>query len=170
MTSVPTSTLARWLGTHVEWIRHHEAGAELVDELRSAIREARRVLDRPPDRWYAGRCGDALADNAGPCGEDLYAKAGSRLVTCRGCGAEYDVEARREWLLSAVEDVLATAAEIARALTSLATPVTSSTIRGYVHRRRLESRGRDPRTGNPTYRIGDVLDLLVDDRTNSRRS
>lgn len=154
-----TAQIAAWLLGQVEWIRHHPAADEAFDEIRSAVREARRVTDRPADRWYAGPCQ--------LCRTDLYVKAGKRDVACPECEATYDVAERREWLRAAVEDVLATTTEISRALTTLDVPITASSIRGYVHRKRLEVKAID-QGGSPLYRVGDVLDLIAGEK--ARRS
>lgn len=49
-TLIPLGTLARWLLGHVEWLRHHPAGYEVADEIRSAVREVRRIVDAPANR------------------------------------------------------------------------------------------------------------------------
>jgi hypothetical protein len=43
-------TLARWMLTHVEWLRHHEHGHVAVEELTGDMRTARRVIDVPANR------------------------------------------------------------------------------------------------------------------------
>jgi hypothetical protein len=42
--------LSRWMLHHVEWLRHHEAGHDCVDELTGDMRTARRVIDVPANR------------------------------------------------------------------------------------------------------------------------
>lgn len=152
---IPAPQIGSWLAARIHWLRHHAAAAEAFDELHAAITTARHVIDRPPDRWYAGPCDH--------CHADLYAKTAATTVACPNCGVRYDVHARRSWLLDAAEDVLAPAVEIARALTTLAVPVTDGSIRGYVHRKRLTVRTHDT-TGRPLYRLGDVLDLVAGER------
>lgn len=120
---------------------------------------AQRVIDRPPERIYAGPCG--------LCGADLYALGGVTEVTCQVCGTAEDVARRRAFLLSKVDDQLATATETARALTSLDLPVTPERLRQWKHRGRLVTRGHGP-TGHPLYRVGDVIELLVETATGTR--
>lgn len=110
------------------------------------------VIDRPADRTYAGPCS--------ACSADLYAAAGSLAVVCEPCGLEYDIEPRREYLLGVVEDQLATATELARALTSLGRPVDSALVRKWAERGRIVAHGRN-RRGHAVYRVGDVLDLVA---------
>jgi hypothetical protein len=148
------TAIAAWLRPRAGWLRHHPAGGEALDEIRDAVRAARRVVDRPADRLYAGPCQG--------CGTDLYARVEAVYVTCPNgmCETTYGVDELRVWLLKAVEDILATTAEISRALTSLAVPVTPSAIRGYAHRGQLLRRGVNE-GASPLYRLGDVMDCVA---------
>lgn len=154
--------LAVWLRPRVGWLRHHPRGQTAFDEITAAVANARRAVDRPPERTYVGSC-----DN---CAEDMYVRPGASVVICPGCDELYDVETRRRWLLTAAEDVLATATEIARAVTNLGQPVTAEMIRGYAHRGRLLVRGRRTVGGRqtPVYRLGDVLSILTDAERQAR--
>lgn len=160
---LPPDTLtgiAAWLRPRVGWLRHHEAGAEAYDEITEAVRDARRIVDRPADKLYAGPCDE--------CGEDLYARLEAVYVTCTSDAHEegeeptWSVEERRRWLLDSARDVLASGTEISRALTRYAQPVTPSALRGYVHRGQLVARGERQEGGRMVmlYRLGDVLDIL----------
>ena len=151
--------LAAWLRPRVGWLRYHPDGAEAHREILDAVRAARRIIDRPADRLYAGPC---------DCGEDLYAKLSAAYVECHSTTHEHPivwpVEDRRRWLLTSAEDVLATSGEISRALTRMNQPLTPEAIRGYVARGRLAAKGErtDPgRKAVPLYRLGDVLDILT---------
>lgn len=147
--------LARWLRPRVGWLRHHPRGQDAYDEIITAVCDARRAVDRPVNRTYVGPCDT--------CGADMYVRQGASAVVCGECSEAYDVETRRRWLLAAAEDVLGTTTEIARALTSLAAPVTEEMIRGYAHRGRLLARGH--RTAGhrsvPIYRLGDVANIIA---------
>jgi hypothetical protein len=163
--TLPADDLARiaaWLRPRVGWLRHHEAGAAAHDEIVDAVRDARRVCDRPAERLYAGPCDE--------CGRDLYANLDASYVRCGNVeghegGDEWvwSVEERRRWLLDSARDVLASGTEISRALTRYAQPVTPSALRGYVHRGSLVSRGERVEGGRMVmlYRLGDVLDILA---------
>lgn len=151
-TGVSAARIARSLAQRLDTIRRHPEAYLLADEVHAAVTQARRVIDRPPDRWYAGRC---------PCETDLYAKAGTNTVTCPGCGTTYDVAARRAELLAAAHDRLATATETSRLLKALGLDVSASSIRGYAHRGRLTPRGRN-HENDPLYRVGDVIDLAIE--------
>lgn len=143
--------LAVFVLAQVEWLRHHEAGHEAVDEIRGAVERVRLVVDRPPDRWYAGACDQ--------CGVDLYVRVGTFAAVCR-CGSTYDVPTRRSWLLDKAEDVLCNATDMSRALSNLDQPVTADRIWKWRERGQLLEHARD-RRGRPLYRVGDIRDLLA---------
>lgn len=159
------ASMAAWLLHWVEWLRHDEHAVAAVDGIVGAVDNVRRAVDRRGELWYAGRC---TAEVEGPegerwcCLEDLYVRHGAKRVTCRRCDSVWSVEDRRTWLLAEAEDTLATAAEIARAVTALGKPVEPERIRQWKTRGRLVPHSEDDR-GRPLYRVGDVLDLLAED-------
>lgn len=143
-----THWMASALLVYSERIRQRDDAHQFVREITQAVRAVERVVDVPPGRWYAGPCE--------VCSRDLYAGQDQTRVRC-ACGASYDVRDRRDWLLSQVQDRLATPIEISRALGTLAgVEVTPSVIRGLAHRGRItqHERGR--------YRVGDVLDRILE--------
>lgn len=146
---------AAWLRPRAGWLRHHTRGGEALDQIRAVVADARRAIDRPADRLYAGPCQG--------CGTDLYARLDAAYVVCPGCETPWEVAELRAWLLTTAEDVLATTTELARALTRLAQPVTPSMIRGYVHRGGLAAHGQrmEGPKAVPLYRLGDVLDCVT---------
>jgi hypothetical protein len=156
------ASMAAWLSARLSRLNKHPAAQELHGEILGAVRAAERVVDRPADRWYAGICAAPL-DGGQRCQRDLYAKPAAAQVTCPECGCEWDVKERREWLLGLAEDVLASATEIARAVTRLGQPVTPAAIRGYAHRGHIVAHGQRVVGGRevPTYRLGDVLDVIA---------
>lgn len=145
------ATMARWLLPHLPGIAAQPWAADTLRLVRVTTR-SQHVIDAPAPRTFAGPCDD--------CGHDLYARTGKPQVTCHNCGLTYDLAARRTWLLGMVHDRLATATDVARALTSLELPCTAERIRQWKHRGRLAALGHDP-LGHPLYRVGDVVDLLV---------
>lgn len=164
-----------WLMRRLDRIRVADYATDLLDELLDVERRLARFVDRPPDRWYAGPCTAGLSGLSGTwlCGTDLYAHPDDPEVTCRDCNATYPVEQRRAWLLTHAEDEWHTATDIAHAVTTL-----GDYDRG--ERRlivrigqwagaqppRLQTRGHRDVNGRPRpiYRLGDVLDLVYEDR------
>ena len=153
-TSDTIAGIAAWMRPRVGWLRYHEAGQEAVDEITDAVADARRVVDRPADRLYAGPC---------DCGEALYGRMQATYVTCRNteCGSVWDVDERRLWLLRSAEDSLLSMNEIARAVGS----ISPAALYGYIRRGRLLGRGERLERGRSRpvalYRLGDVLDILA---------
>lgn len=149
----------------------------LLDELLDLERRLRRFVDVPPSRWYAGPCtaGQSNLTFTALCGADLYAVLDRDEVTCSECEATYSITERRAWLLAAADDRLEPASAIARAVKVLGDyPHPESwlaqRIRQWSARKQLEVRGSIKLAGRlrPTYRIGDVLDLVADDTRESQ--
>lgn len=164
----PVARAARWLAGHVDWLRHRPESVEAFDELFDACDLVRRAIDSPGDTWYAGPCGE-VNDAGDECLADLYARHEAEVVRCQACGAHHDAVLRREWLLDVAQDTLGTAATLAAAATALGRPCTASQIRGYAHRGRLVAHGADV-WQRPTYRLGDVLEVLDQVATTTRRA
>ncbi len=164
-TPAPQEHPTRWLLEQVDWLRCQTDSLEEFQALQRALDKLERVVDRPADRCYAGPCNN-VDDDGLECGEQLYARPGAPRVTCRRCGAWYDVSARREWMVDAAQDVLAGAQLLAQALTNLDVAVTAGRIYVWAHRGRLVKRGVDER-GRPLYRLGDVRDLLAEHQRRS---
>lgn len=148
------------------WIVRSEWCPEFLDEMLDNERRMRRLIDRPADRWYAGKC--SVGDDEVHCTTELYAIAGSATIRCPGCDYEHDVAARRDFLLAEARAYLVTASEAAKALISWTDYDGSETklvdrISKWRDREQLEVadvtslNGRD----RHLYRLGDVQDLLV---------
>lgn len=160
--------MALCLVDHLPWLLVRADAGQAVDELTYAVALIRRAIDRPADRVYVGTCLAPLPDRK-HCTTDLYAHRGADTITCPACTVEYDVSARRSWLLDQAENQLATAPEIARAVTALGQPIKVERIRQWAHRGRLIPHTFDEldsdATGatriRPLYRVGDVLDLIA---------
>lgn len=121
--------VSRWLLNHVTWLRHHQAGAEAVEEMTNAVSQVRRAVDRPAERIYAGPCAD--------CHGDMYGKPGATSVECRPCGLEYPVEDMQAWMRSKVNGRLVSAREGVTLLSRFGLPVQQKTIDKWVQRNRL---------------------------------
>lgn len=85
------SGMANWLTGHIEWIRHHRAGYEAIDEITTAVHQAVRVTDRPSNRTTVA---------VGPCPElgcsgEIRAFIPARedrpaFMVCDGCEQRWD--------------------------------------------------------------------------------
>ncbi|MFB4280833.1 hypothetical protein ACBJ59_36475 [Nonomuraea sp. MTCD27] len=151
--------VASWLHRHAGALIAHPAGPDAVEEILLAVRNARYATDSPPrDLIYAGPC-DA-------CDADLYARPDASRVACRWCRDDegdrlvYEVHARRQWMLNALEDRQLTAPAIARALTSLIRPIKPALLHTWISRRKLQPAGLDD-LNRMVFRVGDVIDLMA---------
>lgn len=151
----PLAVLARWLVGQVDWLRHRREAEEAFDELTEACKTIVAVVDRPPERWYAGRC-----DAPEGCNEELRPHAGAKTIRC-GCGLEYDAEKRKAKLLRDLDDVWVTADQCSFAMGNLGMKVDAATIRkwGSADRARLAPHP-DSLPGRPRYRVGSVRELV----------
>jgi hypothetical protein len=153
--------LAHWLATSLLGIARHPEVAKLRDEIAWLTEQVRDAVDIAPLRVYLGECGAQCGGRE--CTDPIYALPSHTTVSCRACGAVYDVVDRRTELLSSAEDHLAPAGEICRALSTLGAPLSLRRIRVWAHRGRLvkhEPHPLDPRH-RPRYRLGDVVGLLL---------
>jgi uncharacterized Zn finger protein (UPF0148 family) len=138
----------------------------LEDVLRLEVLLA-RMVDRPADRWYAGKCW--VPDHNGvDCQQELYATEDSGTITCPTCGVQHDVAERREVLLTEAREVHVTATEAAGALIAWTDYDGSEAklvdlIRRWRDRDKLEVQDVTSLLGKDRhlYRLGDIQELLV---------
>lgn len=165
-------TIERFLDIRAGWLATQTDGPTAIDEIQHALHTARRAVDRPADRHYAGPCTNTTLDTDGlttDCDGELYAATNRTTVTCPRCHTEYEVATRREWLLNEAWDAIATGPDITRALAGEAfggLSVNLSTIRTWAANGRLER--IDVINGRPRYRIGDVIQLATGTHTTRR--
>lgn len=149
--------VCRYLLGHADWIKAQHWAPEILDELTDAAEQLRRMVDRPHDREYIGRCDE--------CTENLYRKPGALTAKCRHCGTEYsDAADRRLAVMDDLNDLLLTAAEIELAFTDIGrAPLTAARVRKWAQRERLKPRGHVIVRGkeHPTYLVADVAALLA---------
>jgi hypothetical protein len=182
---------AHWLARHLVDLVALDAAAQAFDEIVHVVGRTRHVIDRAPARWYVGgcdRCGTAMYGRPGvaeilcpnracvdvldPAVCSVHDEPGEwcdsrcHITEAVVARTRYDVAARREWMLAAAKDYLATAAEAITAVKLLAeVDLNVNTLRQAGRFR--EDRDRPPEIAvdyshpdeRPRYRIGDVLDL-----------
>jgi hypothetical protein len=170
--------LSRFLLARIDLIAKHDAAADIQHEIVTAYEAAKRAVDRPPDKLWAGRCGkrteaitepgDGLARGGvghWECDEDVYAKAGSPYAVCVGCGERYNADERRQAMANYLEDSLYTAAEIASLAMYLLDDLTQTRDQtrkqiNQWHKRGLLVRHQDNQIGEPMFRFGDAKTLI----------
>lgn len=144
--------MARWVLNHVSWLRHHRAGHEAVEEIKSVVDDIRDMVDRPKPRIYAGPCPD--------CQKDMYGPLGAEAVECRPCGISYTVSERIGWMRLQMRGKLVTAREATVLLGRMQLPVAQKTIDKWYERKRLTSHSED-RDGKRLYLFDDLVTLAA---------
>jgi hypothetical protein len=160
-------SMAEWLVLHPSWLAEHEAAGELHDAITTAVAKCWWVIDRAPERWYAGRCG---ADDGeyGECNGEVYGHPTSRVARCRTCRAEYSTGERRRQLLKAAQKLQLSAADIAKALPNLMDrPLSVNTVRTWHHNGKIRASSRTE-TGAPLFLVGEVIDVALATPTRNR--
>lgn len=155
---------ARWLLLNVHSLAMHEAAGEAVDEIRAAVANAYRTIDRPPELLLAGVCnGQFLLANGDveQCEVMLYARPGDVEVACQECDTIHRVDERREWMMAAAAGLNVTALVAlgwVRLLMDKTIP--RGTWDCWVSRGRILSHGMNAE-GQATYNFGEVQDLAA---------
>lgn len=163
-----SASMIRYLARQFPHITSQQWVTDMFEEFLDLEHRLTRMIDRPADRWYAGRCG--VEDEYGTCQTELYAREDRGHIDCSGCGIRHDVTERRTMLLKEARDQKVTASEAARALLAWTDYDGSENklvdrIRKWRDREQLEVadvtslQGRD----RHLYRLGDIQDLLVGD-------
>ncbi|MGZ4517274.1 MAG: hypothetical protein ACXVXN_05030 [Mycobacteriaceae bacterium] len=171
-TTLPADTLAGigvYLLGSLEWIRHHPAAHDALTEIREATNDARRVIDRIPERLYVGPCDPSgehhsseewPEDLAGPCRTDLYAHVGAKFATCPRCTLSWHVADRREYLLDQAQDSLVTAGELSQFLVIFGEAIRRKRVYQWEERGIVVSHGVNA-NGDRLYRVSEVAEALT---------
>ncbi|GAA4707356.1 hypothetical protein APR04_003789 [Promicromonospora umidemergens] len=155
--------LGPWLARQVPWLRAHPEGAERVEYLLDVLYRAARVVDRPPDRVYLGRCVGRVVpggDPVEPCTEELYAVPTRPEFSCPRCGWIYQLAERRAHLLGMTTGLQLGATDCARALAGLGLDITASRVRVWASRHLIKP--VEDGDGNPVRRRGHAVYLVAD--------
>ena len=150
---LPADTLtdmARWLLWRVDGLALHEAGAEAVEELTSAVAHCHRFIDIRPERHYVGPCP--------ACERDMYAVKVEAGITCQGCGESHSVTDLREWMNKQIGGRLVTAREGATLLSRYGLETKQGTIDKWRERKRLTELGHTT-AGHRVYLWEELLTL-----------
>lgn len=131
--------LGEWLLAHEDRFAMISGCGPIADNIDTLTRQARRIIDNPPERIYVGTC---------PCGTRLMAITGNERVRCRGCGNTYDAAESRDALLESVADQWLTIRDISALIGRKYQTVWSWAERGHIN-----SHPDNPRL----FRLGDAL-------------
>jgi len=166
----PTDTMGsmvHYLARQFRWLIREQWAPDMLDEFLNLEHRLSNMVDRPPSRWYAGKC-SATDESGNYCTAELYAQTDKGTIDCPACDTRHDVSVRRDILLREAKGYLVTATEAASALMSWTDYDGTEErlvdrIRKWRDREKLEVAdvtslyGRD----RHLYRLGDIQDLLV---------
>lgn len=157
MTALPDRNIiamSRWLLWRVDGLAYNDLAHELIASTSAAVRTCQRIIDRPPDRRYAGPCSE--------CKRDLYHRPDATEVTCTGCGQRWDVTEQQAWtngqILEFLTGRLVTASEGAKYLGRLGIEVKQETIGKWRERKRIVGAEVNQRW---VYRWDDLVELAA---------
>jgi len=161
--------MCRYLDRQFRWIVLERWAPDILDQLTNLENRLAKLIDRPADKWYAGKC--SVPDEEGAdCPTELYAQVDRGWIDCPTCGIRHDVAERRDALLREAKDYLVTATEAAGALIAWTDYDGSEDklvdrIRKWRDRRQITSHGHVEQYGKnrDLYRLGDIQDRLVAD-------
>ncbi|MBF6301192.1 hypothetical protein IU459_27140 [Nocardia amamiensis] len=184
-----TAQAAVWLAHHRHQLRAHEAAAELLADITTAVDALTRFVDRPVERRYLGAC-SATLDDGQPCGYGLRAELDDQgrpaaYVYCGRCKTQYDVRRIEAEATALAIEQCYSLAELVRLLPALGHPVARPTLYRWASNdrekgRRIQARGWRhvdehgfiritdhllAPDDEQVYRLGDVLDTAARERT-----
>lgn len=148
--------MSRWLLWRIDGLALNDMGEEFARQVRDAVNACRRVIDKPPDRAYAGPCPE--------CKRDLYHRHDAAEVRCAGCGQKWDVGEVNAWMAQRIKDYmtdrLVTAREGATLLGRFGLSVEQGTIDKWRERNRIVEHGHNP-AGHRLYRWDELLGMAA---------
>jgi hypothetical protein len=108
-------SMCAYLQRQLSFVVRERWAAEVLDEITDVEARLARLIDRPADRWYAGKC-SIEGEDGDVCEAEIYALKTRGKAKCHRCGYEHDIESRRDYLLREARNVNVTATEAAGAL------------------------------------------------------
>jgi hypothetical protein len=150
------TSMSRWLLWRVDGLALNDMGEEITRGVRDAVRACRHIIDKPPERAYAGPCPE--------CKRDLYHRHDAAEVKCPGCGQRWDVAEVNEWMRERISthlaDRMVTAREGSMLLGRFGLPVEQGTIDKWRERNRVSEAGHND-VGHRLYRWNELLTLAA---------
>ena len=163
-------SMGAYLLRQLRWIIREEWAEEILDEFTDLENRLRRIVDRPAEKWYAGKCSSEVDVDGETvtCAADLYARSERGFMDCGACGTRHDVSKRRDFLLREAREVSVTATEAAGALMAWtdydgSLEKLTDRIRKWRDRDQLSTHGSIRVSGQmrDLFRLGDIEVLLM---------
>lgn len=149
---------ARWLSGFPNLLASHPSAVLMYQELEACVFAARRCVDRPAPRLYAGVCGGWNETKQVECKRQLFVPRKAKTIECPECCALHDVEKRQGELFTKLRNKIAPASQVVEALAFLGEKAHVKTLRTWIGRGRLRNHTKNG--GEPTVLVADVLDLI----------
>lgn len=108
---VPASSV---LLAQIREVRQQDWAPVLAQELREALNDCRRAMDRAAERVHIGTCGNVFENIT--CTDSITAIQGQTHGRCRTCGHEVDIAEYRSARIRAAHHVRASLPKLVRAL------------------------------------------------------
>lgn len=151
------TSISGWLLVYLPWLRRHNAAGDLHHEITTAVAKARRLIDAAPSKKYIGMCGNTIREVT--CTNELWATDDDKVIRCRICQHDWDVEDRTTHGLASAMDRIESPETIARALSAHGININAERIYNWRKRGKITPAWVDPRTRRAEYRLSDVMDV-----------
>lgn len=156
---------AKWIDRHLIDLALTDQAMQAMDEITDAWKRAKRAIDRPADKEFAGLC---QSDVEGLTCDGVYVKPKADTFKCRTCDVVCDVAKMQEQMTEEIKGRQYLGTELGTALTLLTgDTVAYSRIRNWINRKKLTPSSVD-RYGRKLYRLNEALDVL--EKTERRKT
>lgn len=151
------SLYAKWIDRHLIDLALTDQALQAMDEITDAWKRAKRAIDRPAKKEFAGPC---QSDIDGVKCDGVYVKPKADSIKCRTCSVVCDVAKMQERMAEEIKARQYTGVELSTALTLLTgNKISLERVRNWIRREKLVpfSFTLD---GDPLYRLNDAMNVL----------
>lgn len=150
------NNLAKWLATNIHAIANNPHAHVCYAEVKQAITDIDKVINRPETQQYCGPCPTLSEDNT-PCKVGLFAKRDDTEIQCWKCKTTHNIEQLIQQALETVKELGYTAEEILGFMADIGQPIPPSTWRKWRAEGKIQPRSH--RGDTPLYWISDIRAL-----------
>lgn len=148
--------MAIWLRERVSALASAECAGESFSDVKHAMEQMERAVNRPPLPKTCGPCPTLMPDGRAKCGTRLEAKATATEVTCPVCNQTHDIEALTARLLNDMHYMSFTIRELLDVVLPRANEhIPRRTLYDWVAKGKLKASGHDD-SGTPKYVLADI--------------
>jgi hypothetical protein len=160
-----TIDIALWLADNTATIARDETAGELFADIKNAIKQIERAINRPMDDKYCGNCPSVLDDKRRQCSTPLYIPFDYSNhqyppeIQCWRCKITHNADVLIQNAIDSIAGLLYTAREIHEIMAEIGQPIPPRTWRWWRAQGKLINRSEN--TAEPMYWISDVRDLMA---------